>query len=51
MEPMGNAVKLTNTYSIDRPQSRFIEAVSGGWPRILSTLKSFLETAQIVLTV
>ena len=26
-----------------------IEAVSGGWPKILSNLKSLLETGQIVL--
>jgi hypothetical protein len=43
-------VKLTITHSIDRPGSKFIEAVSGGWPRILSNLKSLLETEEIVLT-
>ena len=26
-----------------------IKAVSGGWPRILSNLKSLLETGQIIL--
>ncbi len=50
LEPIGDAVKLTITHSIDRPQSKVIEAVSGGWPRILSNLKSFLETGAIVLT-
>ena len=49
LEPVGDAVKLTITHSIDRPASKFIEAVSGGWPRILSNLKSLLETGQIVL--
>jgi hypothetical protein len=29
MEPMGNAVKLTISQSIDRPQAKFIEAVFG----------------------
>lgn len=50
LEPAGAAVKLTITHSIDRPGSQFIQAVSGGWPRILSNLKSLLETGSIVLT-
>jgi uncharacterized protein YndB with AHSA1/START domain len=49
LEPIARAVKLTITHSIDRPGSKFIEAVSGGWPRILSNLKSLLETEEIVL--
>jgi len=44
LEPMGGAVKLTITHAMDRTESKFIEAVSGGWPRILSNLKSLLET-------
>jgi uncharacterized protein YndB with AHSA1/START domain len=48
LEPMGDAVKLTITHSIDREGSKFIEAVSGGWPRILSSLKSLLETGEII---
>jgi hypothetical protein len=42
-------VKLTITHEIDRPDSKLIEAVSGGWPRILSNLKSLLETGEVVL--
>lgn len=49
IEPVQGAVKLTITHSIDREKSKFIEAVSGGWPRILSNLKSLLETGKIVL--
>jgi uncharacterized protein YndB with AHSA1/START domain len=49
LEPAGSAVKLTITHSIDRKGSKFIEAVSGGWPRILSNLKSLLETGEIAL--
>src|SRR5215475_4917222 len=33
---------------IDKPDSKLIEAVSGGWPRILSNLKSLLETGKVV---
>ena len=49
LEPVSDAVKLTITHTMDRPESKVIEAVSGGWPRILSNLKSLLETGQIVL--
>jgi hypothetical protein len=36
---------------MERPDSKLIGAVSGGWPRILSNLKSLLETGEIVLKV
>jgi uncharacterized protein YndB with AHSA1/START domain len=49
LEPAGAAVKLTITHAIERAESNFIQAVSGGWPRILSNLKSLLETGEIVL--
>ena len=39
-------VRLTVRHEIDRPQSRLIEAVSGGWPLILASLKSLLETGE-----
>ena len=31
---------------MDRPDSKLIEAVSGGWPMILASLKSLLETGE-----
>ena len=49
LEPVGDAVKLTVTHSIDREDSKLIGAVSGGWPKILSNLKSLMETGQVVL--
>lgn len=49
LEPTGGAVKLTITHEIDRQDSKLIEAVAGGWPTILSNLKSLLETGQIAL--
>jgi uncharacterized protein YndB with AHSA1/START domain len=49
LEPVASAVKLTITHVIDRADSKLIDAVSGGWPRILSNLKSLLETGEIVL--
>ncbi|MGL4960646.1 MAG: hypothetical protein ACRC67_05405 [Inquilinus sp.] len=45
----GTWVKLSLTHSIDREESKFIEAVSGGWPLILSNLKSLLETGSVVM--
>lgn len=50
LEPVGGAVRLTITHTIERADSSFIRAVSGGWPKILSNLKSLLETGQVVLT-
>ena len=49
LEPVGGAVKLSLTHEIDRPRSEFISKVSGGWPRILSNLKSLLETGELAL--
>jgi uncharacterized protein YndB with AHSA1/START domain len=49
LEPIDDAVKLTITHAMDRAGTKFIEAVSGGWPRILSNLKSLLETGQVAL--
>jgi hypothetical protein len=49
LEPSGTAVKLTITHTIEREPSKFIEAVSGGWPKVISNLKSLLETGSAVL--
>ena len=53
LEPVPDAdpavVKLSITHAMDRPESAFIAAVSGGWPKILSNLKSLLETGKSVL--
>jgi uncharacterized protein YndB with AHSA1/START domain len=50
IQPVGEAVRLSVTHAIEREPSRFIDAVSGGWPMILSNLKSLLETGAVVLT-
>jgi len=49
LEPVGEGVKLSVTHSIERADSQFIAAVSGGWPKILSNLKSLIETGTVVL--
>lgn len=46
IEKQGATVKLTVLHEMDRPRSKFIESVSEGWPPILSSLKSLLETGE-----
>jgi uncharacterized protein YndB with AHSA1/START domain len=41
------AVKLTINHELEGEGTKFIEAVSGGWPKILSNLKSLLETGGV----
>jgi uncharacterized protein YndB with AHSA1/START domain len=38
--------KLTISHTIEKENAQFIQAVSGGWPRILSSLQSYLETGR-----
>ena len=49
IESSGSAVKLSITHTIERDPSKLIVAVSGGWPKIISNLKSLLETGSAVL--
>jgi hypothetical protein len=49
LEPSAGAVKLSITHTIEREPSKFMEAVSGGWPKVISNLKSLLETGSIAL--
>lgn len=46
LEPMGESVKLTVIHEMDKPDSKLIGAVSNGWPHILASLKSLLETGE-----
>lgn len=49
LEPFGTSIKLSITHTIEREHSKLIEAVSGGWPKIISNLKSLLESGSTVL--
>jgi uncharacterized protein YndB with AHSA1/START domain len=49
LERSGTAVKLSITHSIECEPSKLIAAVSGGWPKVISNLKSLLETGSIAL--
>ena len=43
----GKAVKLTIQHELEGEGGKLIEAVSGGWPKVLSNLKSYLDTGDV----
>ena len=46
LEPEGDEVKLTIVHEADASGAKLIEGVSTGWPKILSSLKTLLETGE-----
>jgi uncharacterized protein YndB with AHSA1/START domain len=46
LEKQGASVKLTILHEIDKPGSKLLQSVSRGWPLILASLKSLLETGE-----
>ena len=50
IEQDGDIAKLSIVHEIDMADSKTIAAVSGGWPRILSNLKTLLETGEVLST-
>jgi uncharacterized protein YndB with AHSA1/START domain/DNA-binding transcriptional ArsR family regulator len=46
IEPLDDLVKLTVIHDGFEPGSLMAELVSGGWPRVLSNLKTLLETGE-----
>ena len=44
LEPEGDAVRLTILHEMDRDDSVYIQMVANGWPKLMSSLKSLLET-------
>lgn len=50
LEPIGSAVMLKITHEIDVADAKIIDGVSNGWPKILSNLKSLLETGAVAYT-
>jgi len=49
LEAQADVVKLTVTHEIGKEGSKFIQSVSGGWPMVLSGLKSLLETGEVLV--
>ncbi|MGA2886427.1 MAG: SRPBCC family protein [Terracidiphilus sp.] len=46
LEATGETVELTLTHTIEKSESMLIKGVSSGWPHILASLKSLLETGE-----
>jgi uncharacterized protein YndB with AHSA1/START domain len=46
LEQQGESMKLTVIHEMNIPGSKLIDAVSNGWPHLLSSLKSLLETGE-----
>lgn len=46
LEPRGESVKLTVIHEMDRPDSKLVKTLSHGWPHLLASLKSLLETGE-----
>jgi uncharacterized protein YndB with AHSA1/START domain len=44
LEPHGKVVKLTLTHEGFEPGSKLLDGISKGWPAILASLKTMLET-------
>jgi uncharacterized protein YndB with AHSA1/START domain len=44
LEPIGSEVKLIVTHDDFDPDSKVYESISHGWPMVMASLKSFLET-------
>jgi uncharacterized protein YndB with AHSA1/START domain len=50
IEAVGDKVRLTVTHDELEAGSKMFNGISDGWPRVLSSLKSFLETGRPLIT-
>jgi hypothetical protein len=50
IELIGRIVKLTVVHDDFEPGSTVVEMVSKGWPQVLSSLKTLLETGETLVT-
>ncbi len=46
VEPIRGVVRLTVTHDHLEPESDMLRGITDGWPKVLSSLKSFLEVGQ-----
>ena len=46
LEPIGDVVRLTVTHDHLEPGSQMLQGIMKGWPKVLSSLKSLLETGR-----
>ena len=48
IEPQGDVVRLNVVHDGFEPGSAVLAGVSAGWPMLLSSLKSLLETGEVL---
>jgi hypothetical protein len=48
LEPVGEKVKLTVVHDDFEPGSIVLGLISGGWPKVLSDLKTVIETDHVI---
>jgi uncharacterized protein YndB with AHSA1/START domain len=48
LSKQGELTRLEVVHEAEMDNSKTIAAISGGWPRILSNLKTFLETGEVL---
>jgi uncharacterized protein YndB with AHSA1/START domain len=46
IEPIGDVVRLTVVHDRLEPGSEMLKGITNGWPKVLSSLKSLLETGK-----
>jgi uncharacterized protein YndB with AHSA1/START domain len=46
IEPVGDIVRLTVTHDHLEPGSEMLEGITEGWPKVLSSLKTYLEVGR-----
>ncbi len=46
IDPVAESVRLTVTHEELEPDSAMLRGISAGWPAVLSSLKSLLETGE-----
>lgn len=46
LEPIGDVVRLTVIHDRLEPDSEMLQGITKGWPKVLSSLKSIMETGQ-----
>jgi uncharacterized protein YndB with AHSA1/START domain len=46
LEPVRGVIRLTVTHDLLEPGSNMLEGITAGWPKVLSSLKSLLESGQ-----
>jgi len=46
LDPQGDSVKLTVIHEINKAHSKLVNTLANGWPHLLASLKSLLETGE-----